>query len=139
MPPTLVAGNSLKCVYPKSRPFITSEPVDTPGMRGKLIAFACFNKELVQPGLIANEAPALRTFSRSVLFNTVPAPMIADGTSLANRLIASIAAYVRKVISKTLMPPAIKAFAKSIDSDMFSISITGMIGESDIICCGDNN
>ena len=63
------------------------------------------------PGLIANLAPASVTACNCSALVTVPAPIMASGSSVAINLITSSATGVRNVTSKTLIPPAINALA----------------------------
>ena len=109
-------------------PTISSDKVEIPGIKAILPSLAALSKAGVKPGLIANTAPA-----SSAAFNCsgvviVPAPTMASLTSWLISRIASKAIGVRKVISKTLMPPATKAFANGTASSMFLITITGITG-----------
>ena len=65
----------------------------------------------VTPGLTKNPAPASAAALIWSAVTIVPAPMNASGNIVASAVRAAIAAGVRKVISSTVNPPAIRARA----------------------------
>ena len=85
------------------------------------------------PGLTRYFAPAFTAASISAGFVTVPTPTIAPGTFCDMSLIASIAAFVRKVTSMAASPPASKACASGtafFASSMVKTGTTGIFAKS---------
>ena len=91
-------------------------------------AVAAFSSGSVSPGLMANCAPASVTSASCFAFVTVPAPIMASGTSLAIARMASIAQAVRRVTSRTRTPPATSAFAIGTACSSLFTTITGTTG-----------
>jgi len=104
--------------------------VATPGTNGIEALRAVFISFGVPPGESAYLAPASMAALRSFSLNTVPAPTIISGASLATALMALSAAGVRRVISIVRTPLASSTRASGTASAASSMVTTGMTGES---------
>jgi hypothetical protein len=145
-PPDAVAGKNFIRVMPKSSARMMSPALATPGSSGTPDPAAASPTAAVRPGLTTNCDPASSAESNWRGLSTVPAPTIAPSTPLIARM-ASSAAGVRSVTSRTLRPPATSARATGTASSTRSMTSTGMTGEASrmrsmsdkawLLCCGE--
>src|SRR5690606_8617017 len=132
-PPAAMAGKNLKWVRPRSSPCMISPAVAIPGRKGTPASMAAAPSRSVRPGETMNLLPASIAALSSSGLVTVPAPTIAPSTSRIAR-IASSAAGVRRVTSRTRSPPATSASASATASSASSTTSTGITGAVCIIC-----
>ena len=105
-----------------------SEAVTPPGRSGILISFAAWSSFGDEPGDTAKAQPSLSMSAIWAGVITVPTPTMAPFTSAMMARMDSMAAPVRRVISRTGRPPLTSARASGTASATRSITITGTTG-----------